>query len=97
MSHNCDPIIFENKGIFFKYLPPKNGGDLYRQYRYNCISLDDKCQFWLDENTKVLTSPYYDGYDQRYYNNLNCTWMLKAEEGSYVNLEIEYSRVNDDT
>ena len=97
MSHNCDPIIFENRGMFFKYLPPKNGEDLYRQYKYNCVSLDDKCQFWLDESTKVLTSPYYDGYDQRYYNNLNCTWILKAEQGSYVNFEIDYFGVKNDT
>ena len=59
-------------------------------YRLIIVSiLDDKCQFWLDESSKVLTSPYYDGSDHRYYNNLNCTWMLKAEQGSYVNFEID--------
>ena len=34
-----------------------------------------------------------ESYYQRYYHNLNCTWMLKAEQGSYVNLEIEYFKV----
>ena len=55
--------------------------------------LDDKCQYWLDDSAKVLTSPYFGGDNQRYYNNLNCTWMLKAEQGSYVNFEIVYFMV----
>ena len=59
--------------------------------------LDDKCQFWLDDSTKILTSPYFAGYNQRYYNNLNCTWILKAEQGSYVNFEIDYFRVKNKT
>ena len=52
------------------------------------VLLDDKCQFWLNETTKVLTSPYFDGSGQYYYHNLNCTWMLKAEQGFYINFEI---------
>ena len=59
--------------------------------------LDDKCQFWLDDSAKVLTSPYFDGNDQRYYNNLNCTWMLKAEQGYNVNFEINNLWVKNDT
>ena len=61
-----------------------------------CI-LDDKCQFWLDENSKVLTSPFFDGIKQHYYHNMNCTWMIKAEQGSYVNFEIDTFKVNNNT
>ena len=35
-----------------------------------------------------MTSPYFDGLDQHYYNNLNCTWLFKAEEGFFVNFEV---------
>ena len=31
------------------------------------------------------------------YNKLNCTWMLKADQGSYVNFEIDYFQVKSDT
>ena len=68
--------------------------------------LDDKCQFWLDESSKVLTSPFFginvlsnysQQYSQQYYNNMNCTWMIKAEQGSYVNFEINFFRVKNST
>ena len=55
--------------------------------------LDDQCQFWLDETAGVLTSPYFDGFNQRYGHNLNCIWTLNAEEGFYINLEIDYFKV----
>ena len=62
--------------------------------------LDYKCQFWLDESSKVLTSPFFEPnpilnktYSQKYYNNMNCTWIIKAEQGSYVNFEIDTFRV----
>ena len=54
---------------------------------------DDHCQFWLDETARVLTSPHFDGINQRYGHNLNCTWTLNAEDGFYINLEIDYDRV----
>ena len=58
------------------------------------ILLDDKCQFWLKESTNVLTSPFFsDTYGSTgtiYHHNLNCVWMLKAEEGSNINIEIDY-------
>ena len=55
--------------------------------------IDDHCQFWLDETAGVLTSPYFDGDDQMYGNNVNCIWTLIAKEGSYINLDIDYFRV----
>ena len=54
-------------------------------------SIVTECQYWLDESNGLLTSPYFD-FDlpvQYYYNNLNCTWILKAEQGFYVNFEID--------
>ena len=65
----------------------------------NCLLyyLDDICQFWLDDGSKVLTSPYFDGIDQRYYHNLNCTWMLEVEQGSYIKFEIDNIMVKNNT
>ena len=34
-------------------------------------------------------------YYPRYDHNLNCTWILNADQGYYITLEIEYFRVND--
>ena len=55
--------------------------------------IDDQCQFWLDETAGVLTSPYFDGLQQRYGHNSNCIWTLNAKEGFYINLEIDYLNV----
>ena len=54
------------------------------------------CKFWLHETAGVLTSPYFDGNgDGNFYgHNLNCTWTLTAIEGFYINLEIDYFKVN---
>ena len=71
-------------------------------YRLIIVSiLDDKCQFWLDESSKVLKSPFFENseycqYCQKYYNNMNCTWIIKAEQGSYVNFEIDIFWVTND-
>ena len=54
--------------------------------------IDDKCQFWLNESSRVLTSPH--AYTNVYYHNLNCTWMIKSEQGSYINFQIENFEVN---
>ena len=78
---------------------------LIKQYKYSfryLISLifffnylDDKCQFWMDDRSKVLKSPYFDS--KSYYHNLNCTWMLKADQGSYINFEIDNFLVKNNT
>ena len=51
------------------------------------------CQFWLNESAGTLTSPYFDGLNQAYGHNLNCTWNLLQKDGFYINLEITYFRV----
>ena len=72
-----------------------------------CINfdfIDDHCQYWLNKADGTLTSPnfglngvgWYQNDHQIYYHNLNCTWILDADQGYYVTLEIEYFRVNDD-
>ena len=73
------------------------GNDLSKINHFLSYYLDDKCQFWLDESSKVLTSPFFDGISQQYYHNLNCTWKIKAEQGSYVNFEIDFFRVKNNT
>ena len=59
-------------------------------------SIDTECQYWLNETAGLLTSPYFDDKAQ-YYNNLNCTWMLKAEQGSYINFEIYKFKVKNNS
>ena len=59
-------------------------------------SIDDDCQFWLDETARVLTSPHFNGTNQCYGHNLKCTWTLMAKEGFYINMEIDYFWVNND-
>ena len=60
--------------------------------------IDDHCQYWLNEADGTLTSPNFGvndlGYYQEYDNNLNCTWILNANQGYYITLEIEYFDVN---
>ena len=77
-------------------------------YEYNLLTLilkiffliehtDDECQFWLNETAGELTSPHFDYITfQNYKHNLNCTWILKAEDGFYINLEIYYFQVRMD-
>ena len=60
------------------------------------IQIGNKCQFWINKRSRVLTSPYFGG-DKQYYNKLNCVWMLKAEHGYYVNFEIEVFKVKNNT
>ena len=46
-----------------------------------------------------LTSPNFGVNDlgnyQYYDHNLNCTWILNADQGYYITLEIDDFRVND--
>ena len=66
-----------------------------------CIDLyfiDDHCQYWLNKADGTLTSPNFGhdplGNPDRYYDhNLNCTWILNADQGFYITLEIEYIEV----
>ena len=67
--------------------------------------IDDYCQYWLNEEDGILTSPNfkmnYKSYldmSMNYMNddNLNCTWILNADEGFYITLEFRFIRVNND-
>ena len=68
----------------------------------DCINfsfIDDHCQYWLNKADGTLTSPNYGvndlGYIQRYDQNLNCTWIVNADQESYITIEIESFNVND--
>ena len=39
-----------------------------------------ECQIWLDLKSSILKSP------DKYENNLNCSWLLSSNFGSYINL-----------
>ena len=46
----------------------------------------------------TLTSPNFGVTDfedyQHYDHDLNCTWILNADQGYYITLEIDYFKVN---
>ena len=57
--------------------------------------IDDYCQYWLNTDDGILTSPNFKinniGFLQHYYdNNLNCSWILNANQGHYITLEFIY-------
>ena len=63
----------------------------------SCIHyfLDDHCQYWLNETAGMLTSPNFANYGE-YDHNLNCTWILHANEGFYVTIKIEHFFVSNE-
>ena len=52
----------------------------------------------MNEADGTLTSPNFGvndlGYYRNYDYNLNCTWILNADQGYYITLEIKYFDVN---
>ena len=62
--------------------------------------IDDHCQHWLNKADGTVTSPNFDVNVDSWHDhnwpdhNLNCTWILNADEGYYITLEIEYFEVN---
>ena len=60
--------------------------------------IGDHCQYWLNKTDGTLTSPNFGisdfGQYQYYDHNLNCIWILNADQGYYITLEIEYFKVN---
>ena len=54
----------------------------------------------MNKGAGTLTSPNFgvndDGSYQYYDHNLNCTWILNADQGYYITLEIEEFYVNND-
>ena len=60
--------------------------------------IDDPCQYWLNKTDGTLTSPNFglnnQGEYQLYDHNSNCTWILNADQGYYVTLEIVDFMVN---
>ena len=64
----------------------------------NFYFIDEHCQYWLNKADGTLTSPNFGVNDLGYYqvvdHNLNCTWILYADEEYYTTLEIDYFQVN---
>ena len=57
---------------------------------YSMYLIDDYCQYWINRADGTLTSPHYDSEKHQYYDhNLNCTWILNADQGFYITLEID--------
>ena len=48
----------------------------------------EKCQYWFNETAQTLTSPNYDSAIEKYDHNLECMWIISADIGSYITLEI---------
>ena len=62
--------------------------------------IDEHCQYWLNKADGTVTSPNFGVNVESWHDhnwpdhNLNCTWILNADEGYYITLEIEYFEVN---
>ena len=62
--------------------------------------IDDHCQYWLNKADGTLTAPNFGiindhgNYQNSLILNLNCTWILNADQGFYITLEIENYGVN---
>ena len=52
----------------------------------------DHCQYWLNKADGTLTSPNFGvnhlGSYQIYDLNLNCSWILNADQGFYITLTL---------
>ena len=66
---------------------------------FNFYFIDDQCQYWLNKTGGTLTSPNFGknaiGNEHYYDINLNCTWIINADHGFYITLDIEVIEVND--
>ena len=60
--------------------------------------IEERCQYWFNKTDGRLTSPNFGdnelGYPQWYDYNINCTWILNADQGFYITLYIEHLSVN---
>ena len=68
---------------------------------FNFYFIDDHCQYWLNKADGTLTSPnfkhtsnYHSSYYHSYDHNLNCIWILNADQGFYLTLEFDFLMVN---
>ena len=56
--------------------------------KYNKVMSD--CNNWLDADTNILKSP-------NYLNSTKCTWLIRANFGSYIILNFKFIEVNSKT
>ena len=77
--------------IAFQYGFPEIFGliDVKALININGIELD--CQTWLDTKRNILKSP------DRYNVNLNCSWLLTSNVGSYIILHFDNIHVSSKT
>ena len=56
--------------------------------------VDDHCQYWFNKADGILTSTNHYSMFNMYDHNLNCTWILNADQGFYITLEFDFLMVN---
>ena len=55
-------------------------------------SLGDNCQYWMDLENQMLSSPYYP---EEYFADENgCEWLITAPEGHVISLEFNHFNVS---
>ena len=53
--------------------------------------LGDFCQYWIDLENQILTSPYYPQY--YFAEGGGCEWLITAPEGNILSLEFSHFEV----
>ena len=56
------------------------------------LFIGDSCQYWMDLENQMLSSPYYP---QNYFTDgIGCEWVITAPEGHIISLEFDHFSVS---
>ena len=80
-------ISSSGKSMFidFTKLDKYDKAEFEASIKYNKIMYG--CQTWMNIDKNILTSPDHP-------NNINCSWLITANFGSYIILNFEFVEVN---
>ena len=59
---------------------------------YILLLTDNACQYWLNDNEGILTSPYYP--NDFLADNIGCQWIITAPEDHIIALEFKIFKVS---
>ena len=56
------------------------------------LFIGDSCQYWMDLENQILSSPYYP--EDYFADGNSCEWLISAPEGNIISLEFHEFDVN---